>query len=123
MLDEDFKIGVILALSPPQVQNRCHLNSRVLKSYAQVSTMLFDCCRATQLPTMLYPWISRRLAKEAKGKKGKGKGTRKVKVKTTKQERRQTTKMQEGDKAKARTMPKLLSTLLDTVFTAKVGDT
>ena len=45
-LDEDVKISVILALAPPQVQNHCHLHSHVLKSYAQVSTMLFDCCRA-----------------------------------------------------------------------------
>ena len=41
-LDEDVKIGFILALSLPQVQNHCHLNSHILKSYAQVSTMIFD---------------------------------------------------------------------------------
>ena len=34
-LDEDVKIGVILALAPLQKQNRCHLNSHILKSYAQ----------------------------------------------------------------------------------------
>ena len=45
-LDEDVKTGVILALTPLQVQNHCHLNSHNLKSYAQVRTMLFDCCRA-----------------------------------------------------------------------------
>ena len=45
-LDEDVKIGVMLALSPLQVQNHCHLNSHILKSYAQVRTMLFDQCRA-----------------------------------------------------------------------------
>ena len=45
-LDGDVKIGVILALAPPQAQNHCHLNSRILKSYAQVRNMLFDYCRA-----------------------------------------------------------------------------
>ena len=45
-LDEDVKIGVILALAPPHVQNRCHLNSYILKRYAQVWTMQFDYCRA-----------------------------------------------------------------------------
>ena len=45
-LDEDVKIGVILALAPPQGQNHCHLNSHILRSYAQVRTMLFDHCRA-----------------------------------------------------------------------------
>ena len=42
--DEDVKIGVIFALAPSQVQNHCHLNSHILKSYAQVRTMLFDYC-------------------------------------------------------------------------------
>ena len=37
-LDEDVKIGVILALAPPQVQNHSHLNSHILKSYEQVKT-------------------------------------------------------------------------------------
>ena len=41
-LDEDVRTGVILALAPHQVQNHCHLNSHILKSYAQVR-MLFDC--------------------------------------------------------------------------------
>ena len=45
-LDEDVKIGVILALAPPQVQIHYHLNSHILKSYAQVRTMLIDSCRA-----------------------------------------------------------------------------
>ena len=44
-LDEDVKIGVMLALAPSQVQNNCHLNSHILKSCAQVRTRLFDCCR------------------------------------------------------------------------------
>ena len=120
MLDEDVKIGVILA---PQVENRCHLNSHILKSYAQVRTMLFDYCRAQTdtPPTMLYPWISRRLAKEAKARKArKAKATRKVKVKA-KARKAKTTKMRRT-KTKARTIPKLLNTLVDTVFTAKVGD-
>ena len=33
-LDEDVKIGVILALAPPSVQNYCHLSSHILKSRA-----------------------------------------------------------------------------------------
>ena len=37
-LDEDVKIGVILALAPPQVQNHSHLKSHILKSYEQVKT-------------------------------------------------------------------------------------
>ena len=45
-VDEDVKIGVIVALAPPQVQDHCHLNSHILKSDAQVRTMLFDYCRA-----------------------------------------------------------------------------
>ena len=45
-LDEDVKIGVILALAPSQVQSYCHLITHILKSYAQVRTMLFDCSRA-----------------------------------------------------------------------------
>ena len=45
-LDEDVKIGVAFALAPLQVQNHCHLNSHILKSYAQGRTMLFDHCRA-----------------------------------------------------------------------------
>ena len=33
-LDEDVKIGVILTLAPPSVQNYCHLTSHILRSYA-----------------------------------------------------------------------------------------
>ena len=33
-LDQDVKIGVILALAPLQVQNHCQLHSHILKSYA-----------------------------------------------------------------------------------------
>ena len=59
-LDEDVKIGVILALAPLQVQNHCHLNSHIVRSYAQVRTMLFDYCRAqADTVVMPYPWISR----------------------------------------------------------------
>ena len=59
-LDEDVKVGVILALAPPQGQNHCHLNSHILRNYAQVRTMLFDHCRA-QAETAAgdaVPWIS-----------------------------------------------------------------
>ena len=97
MLDEDVKIGVILALSARQVQNHCRLNSHILKSYAQVRTMLFD------------HWATRNVKARTKARK----------VKTTKMRRPKT----RARKAKARTVPKLLNTLLDTVFTAKVGDT
>ena len=45
-LFEDVKIGIIFALAPLQVQNHCHLNSFILRSYDQVRTMLFDYCRA-----------------------------------------------------------------------------
>ena len=60
-LDEDVKTGVILALAPPQVHNHYHLNSHILKSYAQVTTVLFDFCRAQRERPLvtLYPWISR----------------------------------------------------------------
>ena len=68
-LDEDVKLGVILALAPLQVQNHRHLNSHILKSYA-----------------------------------------------------RQERKRKKKAEAKVRTMPKP-STLLGTVFNAKVGDT
>ena len=37
-LDEDVKIGVILELAPPQVQNHSHLKSHILTSNAQVKT-------------------------------------------------------------------------------------
>ena len=67
-LDEDVKIGVILALAPPQVQNHCHLNSHILKSYAQFRTMLFNSYRtqADVVPMALS------MLGEGKGKKGKG---------------------------------------------------
>ena len=103
-LDEDVKIGVILALAPLQVQNRCHMNSYILKSYAQVRTMLFDYCRAqadTAAGDAVPRDISRCWVKEEKARKAKA--TRKA-------------------KAKVRTVPKP-SILLDTVFNAKVGDT
>ena len=44
-LDEDVKIGVILALAPRKVQTHCHLNPPVLERYAQVGTMLSDFCQ------------------------------------------------------------------------------
>ena len=43
-LDVDVKIGVILALAALQVQDHCHLNSHILRSYAQVRTIFFDYC-------------------------------------------------------------------------------
>ena len=73
-LDEDAKIGVILPLAPLQVQNLCHLNSHILKSYAQVRTMLFDYCRA-QADTAAgdaVPMDLSMLGKGGKCKKGKG---------------------------------------------------
>ena len=69
-LDEDFKIGVTLALSPLQVQNHCHLNSHILKSYAQVRTMRFDCCRA-QADTAAGDAVPMDLSILVKGGKGK----------------------------------------------------
>ena len=38
MLDENVRIGVVLALEQFQEQNHCHLNSHTLKSYEQVRT-------------------------------------------------------------------------------------
>ena len=87
-LDEDVKIGVILALSLPQVQKHCHLNSHILKSYAQVSTMLFDNCRA-QADTAAsdaVPMDLSMLGKGGNGKKGKGDRKRKSKGKGKKGE-------------------------------------
>ena len=80
-LDEDVEIGVILALAPSQVQKHCHLNSHILQNYAQVRTMLFDCCRAQAdtaagdvVPTDLS-MLGKGTGKKGKGdKKGKGKG-------------------------------------------------
>ena len=98
-LDEDVKIGVKLALAPSQVQNNCHLNSHILKSYAQVRTLLFDYCRghAHTAAGDAVPMDISMLGKKAKAK------ARRAKV-------------------RARTTSKP-STLLDTVFNAKVGDT
>ena len=72
--DEDVKIGVILALAPLQVQNHCHLNSHILRSYAKVRTMLFDYCRA-QADTAAgdaVPMGLSVLGEGGKGKKGEG---------------------------------------------------
>ena len=66
VLDEDVKVGVVLALAPSQVQNHCHLNSHILESYAQVRTMLLDCCRP-QADTGAGDVVGK-----GKGKKGKG---------------------------------------------------
>ena len=123
-LDEDVKIGVPLALAPPQVQNHCHLNSHILKSDAQVRTMLFDYCRA-QADTAagdVVPMDPSMLGKGGKGKKSKGDKKGKGEGKGKKDERRTKAKTRKA-KVKARTMPKLLSTLLDNVFNAKLGDT
>ena len=84
-LDEDVKIGVILALAPPQALKNCHLNSQILKSYAKVRTMLFDYCPAQAdtaacdaVPMDLSVLGNRRRQQrrktKGKGKKGKGKG-------------------------------------------------
>ena len=40
--DEDVKIGVILDLAPPSVQQRLHLNANELKTYAQVRRLVLD---------------------------------------------------------------------------------
>ena len=72
-LDEDVKIGVILAFAPLQVQNHCHLTSHILKSYAQVTTMLHDYCGApadTAAGDAVAMDLSM-LGKGGKGKKGK----------------------------------------------------
>ena len=45
-IGKDVKVGVILALAPPSVQNHCHSNSHILTSSKQVRTMLFAYCRA-----------------------------------------------------------------------------
>ena len=102
-LDEDVKIGVVLALEPSQVQNRCHLNSHILKSGAQVRAMLFDNCRA-QADTAAGDVVPMAKARKAKAAK-----TRRIKTKTRKA------------KAKARPIPKRPSTFLDTVLFAMPG--
>ena len=64
-LDEDVKIGVILALVPPSVQNHCHLTSHIFKSYPQVRTLICD-----------YWWMLGKVEKKGKGGGGKtAKGT------------------------------------------------
>ena len=97
-LDEDVKMGVTLALAPSKVQNHCHLNSHILKSCAQVRTMLIDHCRA-QADTAVGDGVTMDLSMLGRGKgkknensndekdkdedkKGKGKG--KANAKTTK---------------------------------------
>ena len=79
-LDEDVKISVILAL-PPLVQNHYNLNSHILKSYAQVRTMLFDYCRA-QADTAAGDLVPMDLSMLGKGKGKKGKGDKKDKGKS-----------------------------------------
>ena len=83
-LDEDVKIGVILALAPPSVHNHYHLNPQILKSYAQVRTMLSDYCRAHEhvavsenVPCMCRCIEGARRAKatrKGRDKNGKGEG-------------------------------------------------
>ena len=118
-LDEDVKIGVILALAPPQVQNQCHLNSHILRSYAHVRTMLFDCCRA-EADTAADDAVPMDLSMLGKGKRGKGnkKCKRKGKSKGKKAKATKTRKA----KTKAKSVPKRMGTSLDTVSTAKPGD-
>ena len=70
-LDEDVKIGVLLALAPPQLQNHCHSNSHILKSYAQVRTMLLGYCRA-QADTAAGDVVTIDLSMLGKGKGKKG---------------------------------------------------
>ena len=90
-LDEDVKIGVILALAPLQVQNHCHLYSHILR-----------CCLITaehkriRPLVMLYPWISRCWVKCEKARKAKAKAR---KAKAAKTKRTKTRKA----KAKVRT--------------------
>ena len=59
----------------PHVQNHCHLNSHILKRYAQVGTMQFDYCRA-QADTVAGDAVPMDLSLLGKGKEGdrKGKG-------------------------------------------------
>ena len=74
-LDEDVKIGDIVALAPSQVQNHCHLNSHTLKSYGQVRAMLFDYCRAqTVLAFSGVVLMDLSMLGKGKGKKRKGDG-------------------------------------------------
>ena len=74
-LDEDVKIDVMLALAPSQLQNHCHLNLHIRKSYAQVRTMLFDNCRAqADTAAGVEPINLSMLGKSDKKGKGKSKG-------------------------------------------------
>ena len=75
-LNEDVKMGVILALAPPQVRNHCHLNSHILEWSAQVRTMLLDSCRA-QADTAAGDVVPMDLSMLGKGK-GKGKANAKA---------------------------------------------
>ena len=109
--DEDVKIGVILALAPLQVQNHCHLNSHILKSYAQVRTMLFDYCRA-QADTTAGDAVPIDLSMLGKGGKArnanatrKGKAKAKAKARKAKATKTKRTKTRNA-KAKVRTTPK-----------------
>ena len=79
-LDEDVEVGVILALVPSQEQNHSHLNSHILKIYAQVRTVLFDYCRA-QAETASGDVVPMDLSMLGKGKGEKGKGEKKGKGK------------------------------------------
>ena len=129
-LDEDVKIGDILVLAPPQVQNQYHTNSHILKSYGGSGR----CCSTTAehkraLPlVMLYPWTSlcwvearkkerrqegqrQRQKAKCKGKKGQGESSEDGKTEA------------KASRAKAKSTPKQLSTSQDTAFSAKPGTT
>ena len=97
-LDEDVKIGVILALAPPQVQNHCHLNSHILKSYAQLRTMLFDYCRALA-DTAAGDVVPMDLSMRGKGKGKKGNCDKKGKGKGKKGENNKDEKDKDEDKS------------------------
>ena len=123
---EDVKIGIIFALAPLQVQNHCHLNSYILRSYAQVRTMLFDHCRA-QADTAAgdaVPMDLSMLGEGGRGKKGnsdkKGKGKGKGKKGESNKDEKDKGKKGNGKSSRTKSKP---STLLDTVFNVKVGDT
>ena len=93
-LDEEVKIGVILALAPPQVQNHCNLNSHILNGYAQVRTMLFDYCRA-QADTAACDAVPMDLSMLGKGCKGK-KGKRRQERQRQRQRQRQSQHQSDG---------------------------
>ena len=124
--DEDIKIGVILALAPLQVQNHCHLNSHILRSYAQVRTMLFDYCRA-QADTAAggaVPMDLSMLSKGGKGKKGKcdkkGKGKGKGKEGESNKDEKDKDKKGQG-KGKNNAKAEYFCWILSSMY--KVGDT